>query len=133
MKNEWWRTWWGLCWRGVSVGQGETWRRWRGRQGSSRDRVLFYQYLRWIRTELAWCRESNSYFEDKFPIFSLSGNSNFLRCVMFSIECIFHVASSIGFGQVMFEYNLYLVFFLLLLTNFNLRNLYWYFWWQRLF
>ena len=111
MKSEWWRTWWGLCWRRVSVGQGETWRRWRGRQGSSRDRVLFYQYLRWIRTELVWCRESNSYFEDNFPIFSLSRNSNFLRCVMFSIECIFHVAPSIGFRQVMFEYKLYPVFF----------------------
>ena len=30
---------------------------------------------------------------------------------MFSIECIFHVAPSIGFRQVMFEYKLYPVFF----------------------
>ena len=34
-----WRTW-GLRWRGVSVGQGEIWQAWQGKQGNVRDGVL---------------------------------------------------------------------------------------------
>ena len=58
----------------------------------------------WDESELklAWSRENTSYFENNFSIILLSGN----------IPC--HPE----FGQVMCEYDLYPIYFLLLLTNF---------------
>ena len=65
------------CLRGFSVFKGKISRRWWGRQGGRRDRVLQYQYLRWIRTETSLIRERQfENFENNFPTFLLSGNSN---------------------------------------------------------
>ena len=74
--------------------------------------------------KLAWSMENNSYFENNLPMNLLSGNSNtsvfkvcnVLRWVHFLK--IKSVSLYVGFRQEMFEYNLYSIYIILLLTNF---------------
>ena len=50
---------------------------------SCKDGEFYYQYLKWIKSGLAW-----SYFENNFPMFLLSGisNTSIFKCVMFYTE-----------------------------------------------
>ena len=58
----------------IKVGWGNIWQTWWGRQGSSRYEEFWYQYLRWIKLELAWSNKNSLYFENNkpSPIFSVA-------------------------------------------------------------
>ena len=72
------RTWQGLCWKDILVGLGKNWWGKDGDGGREALGMVNCSVNIWDRSklELAWPKESSLYFENKYPIFLLSGISN---------------------------------------------------------
>ena len=78
-----------------------------------------------LELKLDWSRKNSSYFENNFPKFLLSGNSNTSHFKHFKVCDVLHwvhfsimknfptlsVTRSVGFRQVIFEYNFYSIYF----------------------
>ena len=69
----WWKTWWGLCWRGFQLAKVKFDRNGVAGREALGMRNCSINIWEWSKLELAWSKKSSSYFENNFPVFSSSG------------------------------------------------------------